>query len=156
MNKKQSRQLITEVLNGMNITPTDVYFEHDQEIDMFVCSINLGEEDTELFSENKKRVFRDVSHIIRLLLRGVEVGQGILFDLNGVDIKHIRQTKEQAQIAAERVVFFAKDYEFGYLNSYDRMITHSFLKLYPGVITVSDGEGADRRLTVKKDNKKTT
>jgi predicted RNA-binding protein Jag len=150
MSVKESRKLIAEVLEKMNIQPVNVYFEHDPEIDMYVCSVYLDKNDSDLFHDNRKRVFRDFGHIIRLLFQTQGKDYSILFDLNGVDVKHIRHTKEQAQIAAERVVFFGKDYTFGPLNSYDRMITHSFLKQYPGVETVSEGEGSDRRLTVKK------
>lgn len=138
----------------MNIETRDVSVVRDDDLDMLTCSISLKHVDAEIFFEENEQAFRDMATISRSLLEKKHgLKTNILFDINGKQMDFINQAKEKAKIAAERVNFFGKEYEFGYVNAYERMIIHSYLKNQAGIETISRGEGHERRLIVKKQEK---
>lgn len=145
--------IVTEIntlLEQMNIDMKDLSVVRDDDIDMLICSLSLRFADAELFLEDNEAVLRSLSSIARLFLtKKQDLKANILFDVNHHQIDFINQAKEKARIAKERVEFFKKDYEFGYLSGYERMIIHSYLKKQKGIQTFSEGEGKDRRLIIK-------
>ncbi len=146
---------IEAVFLMMNCEPKQVDVYRDPELEMLICSVSLSHQDAEIFFEERESAFRDYSHIARILLeKKHSLSTNILFDINQRQLSFIKQAKEKAQIASERVEFFGKEYEFGYLNGYERMIVHAFLKNKKGIVTESHGEGSERRLVVKPEQTK--
>lgn len=145
--------IVTEIhtlLQHMNIDIQDLSVYRDDDIDMLICSISLRFADAEIFLDEDETVLRAFSQIVRsLLVQTQNLKANILFDVNGRQCTFIEQAKEKARIAQERVLFFKKDYEFGYLSGYERMIIHAYLKKQAGIQTVSEGIGHERRLMIK-------
>lgn len=142
---------ITTLIEMMNITIRDISVVRDSELDMLICSFSVKHIDSEIFFENEEQVFRDFGLLVRLFVqKKLGLKANILFDVNHRQLDFIEQAKEKARIASERVLFFNREYEFGYLSAYERMIIHSYLKKQPDIETISQGEGHDRRLIVKK------
>lgn len=139
------------ILGMMNISFKEVIIVIDNDIRLTIISIRVPGNEEELFTENHNILTRDLGTIIKQLLeKKYHFYKDVTIDINGNNRKFIEQAKQKAQIAVERVQFFDKPYEFGYLNSYERMLIHSYLKNVPNVITQSEGEGRDRRLIIKK------
>jgi len=150
MNDVELQQEIQKVLELMNIHYKEISVHHDS--DLHITLVNMRTtQDTELFMENNKSLLRDFSFVIKQVLKKqFHYHKDIIFDVNHTERDFINFTKEKASLALQRVQFFEKPYEFGYLNSYERMLVHSYLKKYKEVITESQGEGSERRLVVKK------
>ncbi|MCA9353088.1 hypothetical protein KC901_02800 [Patescibacteria group bacterium] len=148
--------LITEVsqlLTMMGISVKEIRVIVDTDLHLTIMSLRMSGTEEELFTDNHGEVSRSLGYILKeLLQKKHHFYKDIVIDINGKDKEFIDFTKEKASIAVERVQFFDKPYEFGYLNAYERMLIHTYLKNTPGLETVSEGEGKDRRLTVKKQN----
>jgi spoIIIJ-associated protein len=70
-------------------------------------------------------------------------------DVNDYRAKRIEQIKNQAQINAQKVMYFKREVQMDPMNSAERRIVHSILTKYPDIITESAGEGKDRRVVIK-------
>jgi predicted RNA-binding protein Jag len=138
------------ILEMMGIHTKEVKVIVDNDLHISILSLRLGGNEAELFKENNSELQRNFSHIIKALLEKKHQYKDLIVDVNGEDKKLIDLTKQKAEIAVERVRFFDKPYEFGYLNAYERMLVHSYLKNTRNIITESQGERRDRRLVIKK------
>jgi len=142
----------TEILlDMMGIHVKEVIIIQDLDLHITIISVRAGGNETELFRENNESVLRDFTLILKQLIeKKYHQYKDIIVDLNGENKKHLDLLKQQAQIAVERVEFFDKPYEFGYLNAYERMIIHSYLKNKKDIVTESYGERNERSLVIKK------
>ncbi|MCA9352697.1 hypothetical protein KC901_00765 [Patescibacteria group bacterium] len=139
------------ILTMMDIHVKDISVSTDPDLRITVLSIRISGTDQEIFTEQHNTLTRDFSLILKIILeKKHHYYKDVVVDINGDNQKLIDYTKEKAAIAVERVRFFDKPYEFGYLNAYERMLIHHYFKNIPELITESSGEGKDRRLTVKK------
>lgn len=137
--------------DSLGIHTKDISVIIDSDIHMTIVSLRVGGDYETQFTENYNELLRDMGHIFKITLeKKYSFHRDIIIDINNVNKKLIDYTKEKAQIAIERVTFFDKPYEFGYLNAYERMIIHTYLKKYPDIISESKGLGKERRLELKK------
>jgi predicted RNA-binding protein Jag len=149
--KTEAQQLLT--MMGIHIKEISVIIDNDLHITVVAIRVSGTEE--ELFTENNNSLSRDFGHIFKETLKKKHhFYKDIVIDINGKNKQFIDMAKQKASIAVERVQFFDNPYEFGYLNSYERMLIHSYLKNIDNIITESQGEGHDRRLVVKKKTSK--
>lgn len=152
MNPEVLKKEVQLLLGMMGIKYKEISIIIDVDLHITIVSLRISGTEQELFSENYNSLTRDFGHILKTLLeKNHHFYKDIMIDINGVNKKFIDQAKEKAEIAVERVHFFDKPYEFGYLNSYERMLIHSYLKNIPNIITESQGEGSERRLFIKKE-----
>jgi spoIIIJ-associated protein len=150
MNNDLLQKEIGCILELLNINYKEISFSHDNDLHLDIFSIRLGK-DREIFLAENNHILKSLSVIVRgILERKFHYFKDFILDINQEQKRFIEFTKEKASLALERVLFFNKSYEFGPLNSYERMIIHTFLKNKEGVSTESQGEGLERRLIVKK------
>jgi len=146
---KQETQTLLEMIG---IPYKEISVIIDTDLHITIISLRISGTQQELFEENYNSLSRDFGLILKSLLqKKYHYYKDITIDINGVNKKFIDQAKQKAEIAVERVEFFDKPYEFGYLNSYERMLIHSYLKNISHIVTESQGEGKDRRLVIKKE-----
>jgi len=140
--------------DSMGIHTKEISVIVDVDIHMTIISLRVGGDYEIQFTENYNELLRDLGHLFKITLaQKYSFYKDIVVDVNNINKKLIDYTKEKAAIAIERVRFFDKPYEFGYLNAYERMIIHTYLKKYPQIISESKGIGRERRLEIrKKDN----
>lgn len=140
-----------KLLKMIGISYKEVFVSDDRDLRITIVSIRVSGPEQELFLKENKQVSRDFSYLLKLLLQKKHHSyKNLIIDVNGEEKRFIELAKQKAQIAAERVEFFDKPYEFGYLNAYERMLIHSYLKSFSGLITESFGEGKERRLVIRK------
>lgn len=152
MNPELLKNEVRSLLDMMGIPIKDISIILDKDLHLTIISLRVSGTEQELFEASHNELSRDFGLILALLLKKKHhYFKDIVVDINGVNKGFIDMAKSKAKIALERVQFFDKPYEFGYLNSYERMLIHSYLKKVPGITTVSEGEGGDRRLYVKKE-----
>lgn len=146
------QQEVQKILDLMGVKTKSLEVLYDPELMFTIVSLRPGA-DTLLFRENNNEVQRALSTIlVPLLNKKYHFYKDLILDINGDEIKLINHTKEKAAIAIERVIFFDQPYEFGYLNAYERMIIHRYLKKYHDLESQSTGEGKERRLQIIKKN----
>ncbi|MCA9352149.1 hypothetical protein KC866_02045 [Patescibacteria group bacterium] len=153
MNAELITTEVSTLLTMMGVSFKEIRVVVDTDLHLHIVSIRMSGTEEELFTDNHSELSRSLGHLLKELLKKKHhFYKDIVIDINGKDKQFIDFTKEKASIAVERVQFFDKPYEFGYLNAYERMLIHTYLKNTPGLETISEGEGKDRRLTVKKQN----
>lgn len=141
------------ILSMMGITPKEIKVHIDNDIHFTIVSLRLKGNDEELFREQHNELLRSFTLVTKMLLQKKHhFYKDFIVDINEEEIKLIKHTKDKAEIALERVTFFDKPYTFGYLNAYERMLIHQYLKNHPEIISESEGEGDERFLTIKKKN----
>ncbi|MCI5051430.1 MAG: hypothetical protein MRY57_03915 [Candidatus Pacebacteria bacterium] len=151
MNQEILTTEIQKYMDALGIHTKDIKLIQDNDIHITILSLIIRGNDIELFTDNHQELLRDLGLVFKLHIKNTfNIHKDLIIDVNGIQEKHINFTKEKAQIAVDRVLFFDKPYEFGYLNAYERMIIHSYLKKYPELHSISEGVGKDRRLRLEK------
>lgn len=151
MNYDIFTQETAKILDMMGISYKEISFTLDTDLDMYQLSLRVSGNEEEFFTQHHNELTRDLGLIIKTLFqKKFHFYKDVLLDINGNNKAFIHHTKQKAQIALERVEFFDKPYEFGYLNGYERMLIHSYLKKHQHIETSSHGVGPDRRLVIKK------
>lgn len=94
---------------------------------------------------------RALNHIIKRIVekKSSENKPQFFLDINGYNSKKMEALKNQAKILAERALMFKSDIEMAPLNSYERMVIHSFFVGNKEIKTKSEGEGNMRRVVFK-------
>jgi len=142
---------ISYFMKAFGIHTKEISLIVDNDIHIHIISLRIAGDKELLFTDNHNELLRDFTAIFRLYIqKKFSFYKDIIIDVNGIQKKHIDYTKEKAQIAVDRVLFFDKPYEFGYLNAYERMIIHTYLKKYPKLMSQSQGIGKERRLILQK------
>lgn len=145
MNTEIIKELHT-FFSYLTLTPPDISFELDEEIDIHILSVVPQEK--KLFSDSE--ILEAIISVIKKLLEKKFPDHSLVLDIDGQQVKFINEAKQKAEIAYQRVLEYNKAYEFAYLNAFERMIVHSYLKKKEEVETISSGQGGERRLTVSK------
>ncbi|MDD3694035.1 MAG: hypothetical protein PHC89_01425 [Candidatus Pacebacteria bacterium] len=139
------------VLEMMGIKTKEITTFFDNDLRILFFSIRVPSYEERIFFENNNEVLRDFSHFFKLLFeKKYHFYQDSIFDINKKNIHFVAEAKQKALIAAERVLFFDKPYEFKYSNAFERMIIHSMIKKNPLLYSYSEGEGKERYLIIKK------
>lgn len=151
MTKEQLVQEMKYFTDALGIHTKDISIIVDSDIHITIVSLRVAGNFEEQLTENHNELLRDLGNLFKQIIqKKYSYFKDLIVDVNNVNKKLIDYTKEKAQIAVERVLFFNKKYEFGYLNAYERMIIHTYLKKYPDIISESNGLGKERRLTLRK------
>lgn len=130
-----------------NLSTPTVQVTEDKDISLFLVEVTTTE--TEVFMDNNREfLFSFQSIFKRMIEKKYPNTPPFVIDINGEQKKYISEAKQKAHIAHQRVLQYEKPYEFGYLNGFERMIIHSFLKEKKDIRTRSQGIGKDRRLSV--------
>ncbi len=105
----------------------------------------------------KKSLFIDDPHvavafsiIVREVIEKNKITTTVVVDYDGSKLKTIKETKDKALIARQRVLHYGKPYTFPSLNAFERFLIHQYLSLYEDITTKSFGEKNDRTLVVSK------
>jgi spoIIIJ-associated protein len=93
-----------------------------------------------------------MQRIIRIVFKD-KTDKRIVLDVNGYRQQRTEKLQEMATQVAERVLATEKPYVFTYLPANERFIIHTTLAENPAfseLESVSEGEGFERRLVVRK------
>lgn len=93
---------------------------------------------------------RSLQHVLRLLLWRAGHDLPVVIDIDGYRARHEEHLKELAKRKAEEVRGNGRLAVLAPMTSYERRVVHVALKEEDGVTTESLGEGANRRVMIKK------
>ena len=93
---------------------------------------------------------RALNYIVKRIMekRGAEEIHFVV-DVNGYQVKQIKDIETRAKMMAERAKSFEYDVEMPPMSAYERLIVHATLSGMPGISTESQGEGRDRRVMIR-------
>jgi spoIIIJ-associated protein len=77
----------------------------------------------------------------------------IIVDVDGYKGRKERRARELARVSAERVKRLGKRVTLTGLDAHERRIVHLYFREDPEIITLSEGEGAEKKVIIQKREK---
>ncbi|MDR3792728.1 MAG: R3H domain-containing nucleic acid-binding protein [Terracidiphilus sp.] len=116
--------------------------------------VELGGPDAPLATQHNGELLRALETVSAQMLR-LDPREHDLVSFDSGNFKALRaqELREQAEIAAEKVIRTGVPYCFPPMNSRERRLMHLAIRSLAGVETVSHGEGRDRFLAVYPEGK---
>lgn len=110
--------------------------------------LRLGGADRDFFLEEDGEVLRALEHVLHKVAQSENEPRRLIVECEGFRTRRDDALRRRALLLAEQVVAEGRPRRTEPLNSYERRIVHVTLAEVRGVKTFSEGEGADRRVTV--------
>lgn len=124
--------------------------ETDDEIKI---SLSVPEEDTGLFIGYKAEVINSIQRILRLIFSKEKEDKRISLNINNYREDRLEQIKEKLIGICERLESDSDEYVFPFISSFERYNIHSLIsseKEFSNFESLSEGEGSERRLILRK------
>jgi len=147
MDPEDIKNIIREFLEKLTVNVEDIIITRSDIHPIF--QIKTGDSGALIGSGGEN--LRALNYLLKKVVEkklGEETSRFIL-DVNGYHERRIGEIRKQAQILAERAKSFRHNIEMSPMNSYERMIVHSFFAENPFIKTESEGEGKFRRVVIK-------
>ncbi len=140
---------IKEILENLNIKSQDIKIVPQK--DYFLAQI-ITDDSAALIGHHGENIL-SLQLILRLIIYN-KTGKWLKINLNVNDWREKREEylKNMASNLAQKVKFSGREVFLPLLSSSERRIIHLYLADHPDVITVSEGEGDQRRLIIKPRN----
>lgn len=136
---------------GLDAADVEVTTEEDEE-NLFI-QVNLPEEESGLFIGYHGETLDSIQRVIRLAFQR-DIEKRIKLNINQYREQRNEKLVEMAANAAERVMETGEPYSFTYfLPPHERYVIHSTISedpKYEALESVSEGEGRERKLTIRK------
>lgn len=93
-----------------------------------------------------------LQHVLRLFIsREIDLADRlVIIDVNGYREKRTKNLEKKARESAHLVRENGKEIEIPFLNSFERRIVHSIVSTVADVESVSEGDGYERKIIIKK------
>lgn len=148
MKKENTKQLIEDILNSMDIKYDSVLETEDSITKKKLFIIKTPEQGL-LIGENGD-TFNALSHLIRRIAgKDMEEMPDFAIDVNDYRAGMVEKLKITAVMLANRARDMKVDVEMDPMSSYERLIIHGALSEQPNIKTESIGEGRERRLIIR-------
>lgn len=130
-----------------------VYDSLDVEINEMTGThvINIQSKDSRSFIGHNGDNLKAVNYLVkRMVERKIpENTPAVSVDVNGYQEEQIQKIKTIAHMMAERTRFFKSSVEMEPMNSYERLIVHSYISSMEDLETESAGKGKERHIVIK-------
>ena len=149
-NPVEEIQRLTEELLAKMGVEAKVAVEEDKKNKMFKISLS-SPEDNALLVGRFGRNLEALQTILNLMTaNALGEWQRVLVDIDGYRQKREEQLEKMAQEALEKVAATGEPVTFPGLSSFERRVIHLYFKDKPEMETLSEGEGRDRYLVVRR------
>jgi spoIIIJ-associated protein len=116
--------------------------------------VELGGPDAPLVTQHNGELLRAQETVAAQMLRlDPREHDLVSFDCSNFKALRAQELRQQAEIAAEKVIRTGVPFSFPPMNSRERRLLHLAIRSIEGVETVSHGEGRDRFLAVYPEGK---
>jgi spoIIIJ-associated protein len=125
----------------------------DEQEKFVLLQINVSEEDSGLLIGYHGDVLGSLQRILQLAYHETYGDKRVVVNINDYKQRREAQLKEMTMRVAERVLESGQPYVFPFLPSNERLVVHQTITETPefaGLESVSMGEGAARRLHLRK------
>ena len=149
-NPVEEIQRLTEELLAKMGVEAKVAVEEDKKNKMFKISLS-SPEDNALLVGRFGRNLEALQTILNLMTaNALGEWQRVLVDIDGYRQKREEQLEKMAQEALEKVAATGEPVTFPGLSSFERRVIHLYFKDKPEMETLSEGEGRERYLVVRR------
>ena len=149
-NPVEEIQRLTEELLAKMGVEAKVAVEEDKKNKMFKISLS-SPQDNALLVGRFGRNLEALQTILNLMVaNALGEWQRVLVDIDGYRQKREEQLEKMAQEALEKVAATGEPVTFPGLSSFERRVIHLYFKDKPEMETLSEGEGRDRYLVVRR------
>ncbi len=149
-NPVEEIQRLTEELLAKMGVEAKVAVEEDKKNKMFKISLS-SPQDNALLVGRFGRNLEALQTILNLIVaNALGEWQRVLVDIDGYRQKREEQLEKMAQEALEKVAATGEPVTFSGLSSFERRVIHLYFKDKPEMETISEGEGRDRYLVVRR------
>jgi len=140
---------IREVLGALTeAAGLDVSVEIQEGREAVVVRLDGPDRGFFLGEDGQGEVLRAMEHLLQRMFAPDLVPLSLRLECGGFRDRRDAALEAEARALAERVRTEGRPLTMPPLNAYERRVVHVALAGFPGVVTYSVGEGADRRVTV--------
>lgn len=140
---------IREVMGALAETAgLDVSVEIQEGREAVVVRLDGPDREFFLGADGQGEVLRAMEHLLQRMFAPDLVPLSLRLECGGFRDRRDAALEAEARALAERVRTEGRPLTMPPLNAYERRVVHVALSGFPGVVTYSVGEGADRRVTV--------
>lgn len=147
-------QFITTVCEHCGVQEDDIAVTRQESNGMVTINITLPEEDSGRFIGFHGESLEALQRIARVVFAREYPDTKIIININEYREERSEKLQELTKSIVERVISTGLPYTFqSYLPAHERFIIHSTLSQIDGgdaVTSVSEGEGKNRRLSIRK------
>lgn len=144
---------VKQLCEHCGVDPEHLTVTIDDQPEMVVVTLSLPEEDSGRFIGFHGETLESIQRVARIIFSVDYPEKKILLNINNYRQEREEKLKELTQNAANRVLETGQSYRFqSYLPAHERFIIHSTLSELAEadkLESVSDGDGKDRRLTIR-------
>lgn len=147
-------QFVTTVCEHCGVAAEDIQVQREESEGMIHVHITLPEEDSGRFIGFHGESLEALQRIARVVFAKEYPDTKVVININEYREERSEKLQELTKSIVERVLASGMPYTFqSYLPAHERFIIHSTLSQVDGadeVESISEGEGKNRRLTIRK------
>ncbi len=149
MNREIIRNSINGFIEKMGLSADSIDISEKEDNADFSCLIRT--KDSSLLIGKEGRNFSAIHHLLKRVISKQLANQDlkISIDINDYKKEQIEKIKMKTKILAERAKSMNTEVEMEPMDSYQRMIVHSFFSDSLEFETFSKGVGVERRVVIK-------
>ena len=144
---------VTQLCEHCGVDSEHVEVQVDEQEDQVTIQLNLPPEESGLFIGYRGETLASIQRLIRIAFHQELENKKCALNINEYREQRLEKLQELTETIARRVVETGEPHTFNrYYPSYERFVIHSTLNENPefeSLESVSEGEGADRRLTIR-------
>jgi spoIIIJ-associated protein len=144
---------LTNLVQHLGLNEEDFTIKIEETDEELSVDLTVPEEDTGLFIGYKAEIINSIQRLLRLIFAKEKEDKRISLNINNYREDRIEQIKEKLTGICERLEEEDGEYVFPFISSFERYNIHSLIsseESFGGFESYSEGEGAERRLIIRK------
>ncbi len=147
------QSFLTDLCEHCGIDPEGVAIVVDETDDVVTVQMDISEEDSGLFIGYHGETLDSLQRLVRIVFQETHVDKKIRVNVNQYRDQREEKLRAMARHGAEKALETGTPYTFSvFIPSHERFVIHSALsedESFSELESVSEGEGKDRRLTIR-------
>lgn len=144
---------VTQLCEHCGIPADTITVDTEETPEQVTITLKVPQEDSGLFIGHRGETLSSLQRLVRIVFHEELGERKCVVNINEYREQRAEKLKEMVQSAAQQVLETGRPYTLNrYYPSYERFLIHSALGELPEadqLESVSDGEGLDRRLTIR-------
>lgn len=145
---------LAQLCEHCGISSDEVTITIDESDDLLSIQFELDQDDSGLFIGTHGETLDSLQRLVRILFVEEYADKKIVLNINNYREQRTDKLTDLTHSIAERVLQTGRSYTFrSFMPAYERFIVHSIISEnedFNSLESISEGEGAYRRLTIQK------
>lgn len=147
------QSFLTDLSEHCGIDPQQITISVDENEESIAVQLDVPESDSGLFIGYHGETLDSLQRLVRIVFQESHGDKKIRLNVNQYRDQREEKLRSMARHGAEKVLETGVPYTFSvYIPSHERFVIHTALsedESFADLESVSDGEGRDRRLTIR-------